>query len=220
MLLIAIVTKAGKIFDHSKKNKVKYFRFQFNLKNSRCNGASFGELKLLGGETLQNSRKKNIDLDEMRSSKGLHRSQKIKANNRPTLSFLRPFSRRMTTMRKFFLTSTTSTATATTTTSRSTITRISTPKVYQLRINDSLSKETFRRRFSLRPDQKINIIFLKVPAYNNILNENNIIQKYLTTQSLNSKFNLNQRPAVLTTQLSEWKLKNSHKKGIFFFFWI
>ena len=218
MLLIVFVTKTGRIFFF---NAQKYF-FNFNTvqtkkMKSRCNGASFGELKLLGSETIQKLKKKTIDLDETRSKTNI-RSQKVKAFNRPTISYRRPFSRRMTTMRKFLfnaLTSTTTTSTAAAAAAaaaQTAISRISTPKVYQLRINDSLSKETFRKRFSIKPNQKINIIFLKLPAYNNILNENNIIQKYLTTPTLNNRFNLHQRPAM-TTRLSDWKLQNSHRKG-------
>jgi len=53
-------------------------------------------------------------------------------------------------------------------------------KVYQLKINDSISKEIYRKRFNLKPEQKMNILFIKLPIYNNILNENELLKKYIT----------------------------------------
>lgn len=116
------------------------------------------------------------------------------------------------------------------------------PKVYQLKINDSISKETFRKRFSLKPDQKFNIVFVKIPVYNNMMNEKDLINKYssnvssvayitsitttTTTKTITTKTKANSsssRKSLIkgfspfTTKRSQWVMQNIHKKGIFEF---
>ncbi len=108
-------------------------------------------------------------------------------------------------------------------------------KVYQLKINDSISKEIYRKRFNLKPEQKMNILFIKLPIYNNILNENELLKKYITNNYytypfLTKKYSdtitknpfyyyplpTNQKQ-ITSTQISEWKLQNAYQKGNYFY---
>ena len=108
-------------------------------------------------------------------------------------------------------------------------------KVYQLKINDSISKEIYRKRFNLKPEQKMNILFIKLPIYNNILNENELLKKYITNNYYTYPFSTKKfsdtitknpfyyyplptnQKQITSTQISEWKLQNAYQKGNYFY---
>lgn len=159
--------------------------------------------ELIKNDTVSVARKVNIN-----AIQGLKTSTQTKLKMKPSLNktvlkvptpkLSKKIFKKLTALKK-------------TTTTKRVVTTTKEPKIYQLKVNDSFSRESFRRRFSIKPEQKINIVFVKLPAYNHIINENELLKKYLTTTPTYKTY-IMKHFAPTTTIASQWMINN--RKGL------